>query len=74
MPSIPLGLPLTKSTAGQLGATAQNLTNTEQFGNPNLNINDLNFGRITGSAPFSNAGVGTSSPARIVVLQGRITF
>jgi len=36
----------------QLGATAQNLTNTEQFGNPNLNINDLNFGRITGSARF----------------------
>ena len=58
----------------QIGATAQNITNTEQFGNPNTNINDLNFGRITGSAPFSNAGVGTSSPARIVVLQGRIIF
>ncbi len=65
---------VTERVTLQLGATAQNLTNTEQFGNPNLNINDLNFGRITGSAPFSNAGVGTSSPARIVVLQGRITF
>jgi hypothetical protein len=65
---------ITERVTLQLGATAQNLTNTEQYGNPNLNINDLNFGRITGSAPFSNAGVGTSSPARIVVLQGRITF
>jgi Carboxypeptidase regulatory-like domain/TonB dependent receptor len=65
---------ITERVILQLGATAQNLTNTEQFGNPNLNINDLNFGRITSSAPFSNAGVGTSSPARIVVLQGRITF
>lgn len=65
---------ITERVLFQLGATAQNLTNTEQFGNPNTNINDLNFGRITGSAPFSNAGVGTSSPARIVVLQGRITF
>jgi hypothetical protein len=65
---------MTERVVLQLGATAQNLTNTEQFGNPNLNINDLNFGRIAASSPFSNAGVGTSSPARIVVLQGRITF
>jgi carboxypeptidase family protein/TonB-dependent receptor-like protein len=65
---------ITERIRFQIGATAQNLTNTEQFGNPNLNINDLNFGRITGSAPYSNAGVGTSSPARIVVIQARITF
>jgi Outer membrane receptor for ferrienterochelin and colicins len=65
---------VTERVTLQLGATAQNLTNTEQFGNPNTNINSTGFGRITGSAPFSNAGVGTSSPARIVVLQGRITF
>ena len=65
---------ITERVTMQLGATAQNLTNTEQFGNPNTNINDLNFGRITGSANYSNAGVGSSSPARIVVLQGRITF
>jgi hypothetical protein len=58
----------------QIGATAQNLTNTEQFGNPNTNINSTSFGRITGSAPFSNAGVGTTSPARVLVLQGRVTF
>jgi carboxypeptidase family protein/TonB-dependent receptor-like protein len=65
---------VTERITAQIGATAQNLTNTEQFGNPNTSINSLNFGRITGSAPFSNAGVGSSSPARIVVLQARITF
>jgi hypothetical protein len=65
---------ITERVTLQVGATAQNLTNTEQFGNPNTNINSTSFGRITGSAPFSNAGVGTSSPARIVVLQGRISF
>src|SRR5205809_340905 len=58
----------------RIGATAQNITNTEIFGNPNTSINSTSFGRITSSALFSNAGVGTSSPARIVVLQGRITF
>jgi hypothetical protein len=65
---------LTERVEMQIGATAQNLTNTEQFGNPDTNINSLTFGRITGSAPFSNAGVGTTSPARVLVLQGRITF
>lgn len=65
---------VTERVIMQLGATAQNITNTEQFGNPNTNINDLNFGRITGSAAYSNAGVGSSSPARIVVIQARITF
>jgi hypothetical protein len=65
---------ITERVTLQLGATAQNLTNTEQFGNPQTNISNVNFGRITASAPFSNAGVGSSSPARVVVLQGRFTF
>jgi hypothetical protein len=30
-----------------------------------ININSTSFGRVTGSAPFSNAGVGTSSPTRM---------
>ena len=65
---------ITERITAQIGATAQNILNKEQFGNPTTNINSLSFGRITGSAAFSNAGVGTSSPARIVVLQARITF
>jgi hypothetical protein len=50
----------------QLGATAQNLTNTPIFGAPNLNINSTSFGRITTTA-------GTY-PNRLIVLQGRLNF
>ncbi len=60
----------------EIGATAQNISNTEQFGNPSTNINagSAGFGKITSSAAFSNAGVGTSSPARVVVLLARVNF
>jgi len=50
----------------QIGATAQNATNTPIFANPttaNLSINSPTFGVIT-----------SSSGARLIVLQGRITF
>lgn len=50
----------------QVGATAQNATNTPIFANPttaNLNINSPNFGVIS-----------SATGARLIVLQGRITF
>ena len=50
----------------QIGATAQNATNTPIFANPtsgNLNINSPTFGVITGA-----------TGARLIVLQGRIIF
>jgi hypothetical protein len=50
----------------QLGATAQNLTNTPVFGSPNTNINSTSFGRITTTT-------GTY-PSRLIVLQGRLNF
>jgi hypothetical protein len=50
----------------QLGATAQNLTNTPIFGTPNTNINSTAFGRITTTA-------GTY-PSRLIVLQARLNF
>src|SRR5262249_49643575 len=50
----------------QLGATAQNITNTPIFGAPNTNINSTSFGRITTTA-------GTY-PSRLIVLQGRLNF
>jgi carboxypeptidase family protein/TonB-dependent receptor-like protein len=50
----------------QLGATAENLTNTPIFANPNTNINSTAFGRITATA-------GTN-PSRLIVLQGRVFF
>jgi len=50
----------------QIGATAQNITNTPIFGSPNTNINNTSFGRITTTA-------GTY-PSRLIVLQGRLNF
>lgn len=50
----------------QIGATAQNATNTPIFANPtaaNLSINSTTFGRIT-----------TATGSRLLVLQGRINF
>ena len=35
---------VTERVTIQIGATAQNLTNTEQFSNPNTNINSTSFG------------------------------
>jgi hypothetical protein len=46
-----------------LRADAENLTNRPQFGNPNTDINSLNFGRITGA-----------SGNRILVVSGRLNF
>ncbi|MBI3680931.1 MAG: carboxypeptidase regulatory-like domain-containing protein [Acidobacteria bacterium] len=46
-----------------LRADAENLTNAPQFGNPNTDINSLNFGRITGA-----------SGNRIIVVSGRLSF
>lgn len=46
-----------------LRADAENLTNTPQFGNPNTDINSLNFGRITGAGGN-----------RILVISGRLNF
>jgi len=48
----------------QIGATAQNITNSPQFGSPNTSIGSANFGRITG----------TASTYRILVLQARLNF
>ena len=48
----------------QIGATAQNITNSPQFGSPNTAIGNANFGRITS----------TASTYRILVLQARLNF
>jgi len=50
----------------QIGATAENLTNTPIFAAPNVTINSTSFGRIT-------ATTGTY-PSRLIVLQGRLNF
>lgn len=50
----------------QLEATAENITNTPIFANPDMNINDTAFGRITSTAGFN--------PSRLIVIQGRLYF
>ena len=49
----------------QIGATANNVTNTPVFNDPDMNINSVTFGRITGTGAAGN---------RILVLQGRVNF
>jgi len=57
---------ITERITMQIGATAQNATNTPIFADPtttNMNINSTSFGRIT-----------SATGARLLVLQGRVNF
>lgn len=54
---------ITERVKFQLGAQAQSLTNTPQFGNPTSNITLATFGRIT-----------TAGGSRVMILTGRVTF
>jgi hypothetical protein len=54
---------ITERVSFQLNAIFENATNSPQWGNPNRDINDLNFGRIT-----------TAEGERVVVVGGRINF
>jgi hypothetical protein len=63
----------------QIGATAQNLTNTPAFGNPTTSISSTSFGRITAVGSFASSSIGAVNPvagsgARIIVLQARLNF
>ena len=63
----------------QIGASANNLTNTPVFGNPNTDINSISFGRITAAGAAASSSIGAINPvassgARIIVLQGRVNF
>jgi hypothetical protein len=52
--------------SAQIGATAENITNTPIFGNPQTSINNTSFGRITATAGLN--------PSRLIVLQARFNF
>jgi hypothetical protein len=63
----------------QIGATAQNFTNTPVFGNPVTTIGSTSFGRITAVGAFASSSIGAVNPvagsgARIIVLQARVNF
>ncbi|HYL37523.1 MAG TPA: TonB-dependent receptor [Bryobacteraceae bacterium] len=64
---------ITERVTFRLEATAQNLTNTETFGNPDMNINDLTFGRIISTQIGSVTGTPLAVP-RIIVIQTRVFF
>jgi hypothetical protein len=57
---------ITERFTVQIGATADNLTNTETFANPTTNIDSAAFGRITGTA--------SGFTPRLIVLQARLNF
>ncbi|HEY1341101.1 MAG TPA: hypothetical protein VGF59_26500, partial [Bryobacteraceae bacterium] len=57
----------------QVGANAENLSNTPQFGSPNTSINSATFGRITGSQSVP-AAAGSTGSYRIIVLNARLNF
>jgi hypothetical protein len=54
---------VTERISAEINITAENVSNTPQFGNPVTDINDLNFGRITGAG-----GV------RVMVIGARVSF
>jgi hypothetical protein len=63
----------------QIGASANNLTNTPMFGNPVTNIDSTSFGHITAVGSSASSSIGqinavAGSGARIIVLQARINF
>ncbi len=59
-------IPINERFVFQIGATAENLTNTPIFANPQTSINSTAFGRITTTAGFN--------PSRLIVLQARLNF
>lgn len=63
----------------QIGASANNVTNTPIFGNPNTDINSTSFGKITAAGAAASNSIGAINPvassgARIIVLQARVNF
>jgi Carboxypeptidase regulatory-like domain/TonB dependent receptor len=62
---------ITERITFRIQVTAQNVTNTEEFSNPDMNINDTTFGRITSS--LAGTAVPTANP-RVIVFQARVFF
>lgn len=58
----------------QLEADAFGVTNTPHFANPDANITDSNFGKVTGEAQGANASLGGSGGERLWYLGGKFIF
>jgi hypothetical protein len=58
----------------QFEADAFGVTNTPHFANPDSNITDANFGKVTGEAQGANASLGGSGGERLWYLGGKLIF
>jgi hypothetical protein len=58
----------------QFEAQAIGLTNTPHFGNPDSNITDANFGKVTGEVATANASLGGSGGERQWWFGGKLIF
>jgi len=58
----------------QFEAQAIGVTNTPHFGNPDSNITDANFGKVTGETATSNASLGGSGGERQWWFGGKFIF
>lgn len=58
----------------QFEAQAIGLTNTPHFGNPDGNITDANFGKVTGEVAAANASLGGSGGERQLWFGGKFIF
>jgi hypothetical protein len=65
---------ITERVTFQFEANAFGVTNTPHFGNPTADINNSNFGKITGSLATTNASLGGSGGEREFFFGGKIVF
>ena len=65
---------ITEFLTFQFEADAFGVTNTPHFANPDANITDSNFGKVTGEAQGANASLGGSGGERLWYLGGKFIF
>jgi hypothetical protein len=65
---------ITEHLTFQFEADAFGVTNTPHFANPDSNITDSNFGKVTGEAQGANASLGGSGGERLWYLGGKLIF
>ncbi len=66
--------PITEHLTFRFEADAFGVTNTPHFSNPDANITDSNFGKVTGEAQGANSSLGGSGGERLWYLGGKFIF
>jgi hypothetical protein len=65
---------ITERLTFQFEADAFGVTNTPHFGNPDSNLTDSNFGKVTGEAQGANASLGGSGGEHLWYFGGKFIF